>query len=135
MITIDNTPDGMANAAMAHLLLGMMKSDGKVTLQEEIRMDDLMDRLSGQLPGDPDAVSDLVTELLADVDYGTWAPQNHLERGLDYFGQLADTGEAYQGHVDGLLDLLRQLMEVDDVTATEREYLRRASQEFGQRFG
>ena len=135
MLQIENTPEGFATAAVGHLLVGLMKCDGEVSLREEIRMDDLVVRLARQLPSRPEATSDFVTALLADVDYHAWEPAHHLERGLEYFGQLVDSGEALHRHADGLLEVLRQLMEVDDVTASERDYLAQASQAFEERFG
>jgi hypothetical protein len=135
MLRIENSPEGLATAAVGHLIVGLMKCDGKVSLREEIRMDDLVVRLARQLPSRPEATSDFVTALLVDVDYQDWQPMHHLDRGLEYFGQLVDLGEALHRHADAVIEVLRQLMEVDDVTASERDYLAHASQALEQRFG
>ncbi len=135
MLRIENTPAGLATAAVGHVLVGLMKCDGQVSLNEEIRMDNLVVRMARQLPGSPEATSDFVTALLADADYHDWKPHDHLERGLEYFGQFVDLGEARYRHVDGLLEVLGQLMEVDGVTESERAYLTQASQALEQRFG
>lgn len=134
MLIFPSVPISYAEVALAHLVVGILKADGKVTLAEELHAEDVLLQYDAQLPGDAQQINRYVEQIIVDDDYQKWLPSDHLENAVIYYNLFVETGEAYQEHLTAALQMLRTIMEFEDATTNERNYLANALKAFQEEF-
>ncbi len=135
MVNVPNTPEGFAAAALAHMLLGLIKADDGLSISEIEKIEILVYKMRHDLPADYEEIMKLIELFRTDEGYIKWTPDEHLDRGLMYFDQFVATGSALKSHFEALYDIFEIIVEVGTITSGEEKYLARIYREFTTKYG
>ena len=125
----------IACAALAHILGGLIKADAGLSVSEIEKIEILIYKMRHGLPADYDDIMKMILQLNEDPDYQSWKPENHLEKGLEFFDSFVKSGNANAVHLDAMYDLFEIIAEVGDLTPGEEEYLNKIYKEFTSKYG
>jgi len=133
MVEIDNTPIGNATGALAHIFVGLIKADQGLSVSEVEKVEILIYKFRHDLPADYEEVHKTILAIHEDTDYKTWAPDDHLDKGMMAFDKFIASGESKPEHFENLYNLLEVVMEVGTISPGEERYLSRIYREFTSR--
>lgn len=125
----------VASAALAHILEGLIKADAGLSISEVEKIEILIYKMRHGLPAEYDDIMKMILHLNEDPDYKSWSPDDHLDKGLEYFDRFVNSGYANAIHLDAMYDLFEIIAEVGDLTPGEEKYLSRIYKEFSGKYG
>lgn len=130
-----NTAYDVACAALAHILEGLIKADAGLSVSEIEKIEILIYKMRHGLPAEYDDIMKMIFQLNEDPDYSSWTPDDHLDKGLEFFDRFVTSGRANAVHLDSMYDLFEIIAEVGDLTEGEEKYLNRIYKEFSGKYG
>lgn len=129
-----NTMYETAAAALAHILGGLIKADAGLSVSELEKVEILIYKMRHGLPAEYEDIMKMIEQLNGDPDYVSWTPDDHLDRGLMYFDQFVNSGQANTIHLEAMYDLFEIIADVGDLTPGEERYLARIYREFTSKY-
>lgn len=130
-----NTNYEVACAALAHILVGLIKADAGLSISEVEKIEILIYKMRHGLPAEYDDIMKMIFQINEDPDYKNWSPDDHLDKGLMFFDRFVNSGQANTIHLDAMYDLFEIVAEVGDLTPGEEKYLNRIFKEFTSKYG
>ncbi|MBX3102782.1 MAG: hypothetical protein KF690_09760 [Bacteroidetes bacterium] len=134
MITVEETPEGYANAALGHFFRGLIKADDGLSETQEKKIETLIYKMRNGLPGNHERIIEHTRSMKGDSDYASWEPMKYADVGLSYFDKFVQSGEADENHIMEVIEVMDIIMEVGDVNAQEEAFMKHIKKEFSTRY-
>jgi hypothetical protein len=136
MLEVDMTnPQAIYQVALSHLLMGLIKADGDISEKESRRVEELVEQNPKFLPLKLRAriIAD-VQDMIADESYLKWDAYKHYNRGMEYFDDYVQSGQASTEHVKEALHMLGQVMEVNGIDDKEKAFYENLLEDFQRKY-
>ena len=134
MITVEETPEGFANAALGYFFRGLIKADDGLSEAQEKKIETLIYKMRNGLPGNYERIIEHTRSMKSDADYNSWEPMQYANEGLGHFDKFVQSGEADENHIMEVIEVMDIIMEVGDVNEQEEAFMKHIKKEFHSRY-